>query len=124
MAVKRLDRINEEAKKQLSEIIREMKDPRISDMTTIVSVSITNDYKIAKVRVSVYDKDDKVRSSTVEALNHAAGFIARELGNRMQIRRLPQITFSLDSSIEYSVHIGEILNRLNIQKDDETKQEE
>ena len=42
----------------------------------------------------------------------------------MQIRRLPQITFSLDSSIEYSVHIGEILNRLNIQKDDETKQEE
>ena len=54
--------------KQLSEIIREMKDPRISDMTTIVSVSITNDYKIAKVRVSVYDKDDKVEAVLLKRL--------------------------------------------------------
>lgn len=119
MAVNRLDRINEEVKKQLSDIIRDVKDPRVSVMATIVSVSVTNDYKSAKVRVSVYDTDQKARTDTIDALNHAAGFISRELGNRMKIRRLPQITFSLDSSIEYSVHIGEILSRLNIPKDDD-----
>lgn len=70
MASVRYDRINEEIKKALSEIVREMKDPRISPMTTIMLVEATNDLKLAKVRVSVYDKDDSVRkkpllSSTV-----------------------------------------------------------
>ena len=54
----RYERLGEEVKKTLSEIIREMKDPRISDMTTVASVELTNDLKYAKVKVSVYDKDD------------------------------------------------------------------
>ena len=54
----RYDRINEEVKKTISEIVREMKDPRISPMTTISSAEVTNDQKIAKVKVSVYDEDD------------------------------------------------------------------
>ncbi|MBQ9949795.1 MAG: 30S ribosome-binding factor RbfA [Clostridia bacterium] len=112
MPVKRLDRINEEVKKTLSEIIRELKDPRISPMTTILMAEVTNDYKHAKVRVSVYDKDDSVREETVKALNYAKGFIARELGKRMDIRRLPELHFTLDSSIEYSVHISDILEEL------------
>lgn len=112
MPVKRLDRINEEVKKTLSEIIRELKDPRISPMTTVLMAEVTNDYKHAKVRVSVYDKDDSVREETVKALNYAKGFIARELGKRMDIRRLPELHFTLDSSIEYSVHISDILEEL------------
>ena len=84
----RYDRINEEIKKALSEIVRDMKDPRISPMTTIVLAEATNDLKLCKVMVSVYDKDDEVRRETVAQLNRAEGFIARQLGpNCVPIRQ-------------------------------------
>ena len=114
MASMRYDRIGEEMKKAISEIIRGMKDPRISDMTTIMSVDVTNDLKQAKVKVSVYDQDDEKRREAVEALNHAAGFITRELGRRVELRALPRLTFLLDNSIEYSVHIAKLLDELKI----------
>ncbi len=122
----RYDRINEEIKKALSEIVRDMKDPRISPMTTIMLVEATNDLKLAKVKVSVYDKDDAVRRETVASLNRAEGFIARELGRRIDIRRIPTLKFTLDDSIEYSVHIAEIIDRLQREraKDDSDKNDE
>lgn len=111
MSAIRTDRLNEEAKKTISEIIREMKDPRLSPMTTVTAVELTNDLKHGKVHISVYDEEE-TRVGSVAALNHASGFIARELGKRMQIRRLPELKFLLDTSIEYSVHIAEVLNSL------------
>lgn len=121
----RYDRINEELKKALSEIVREMKDPRISLMTTILRVEATNDLKLAKVKVSVYDKSDDVRKETVAQLNRAEGFIARELGKRVDIRRIPTLKFTLDDSIEYAVHISEIINQLNSErKKDNTQDDE
>lgn len=121
----RYDRINEELKKALSEIVREMKDPRISPMTTILRVDATNDLKLAKVKVSVYDKSDDVRKETVAQLNRAEGFIARELGKRVDIRRIPTLKFTLDDSIEYAVHISEIINQLNSErKKDNTQDDE
>ena len=117
----RYDRINEELKKALSEIVREMKDPRISPMTTILRVEATNDLKLAKVKVSVYDKSDDVRKETVAQLNRAEGFIARELGKRVDIRRIPTLKFTL----EYAVHISEIINQLNSErKKDNTQDDE
>lgn len=113
MPVRRLDRINEEVKKTLAQIVRDMKDPRISPMTTILMADVTNDYKQAKVKVSVYDKDDSVRKETIDALNYAKGFIAHELGQRMKIRHLPDLKFILDNSIEYSVHISQVIDELN-----------
>ena len=112
----RYDRINEEIKKALSEIVRDMKDPRISPMTTILLVEATNDLKLAKVKVSVYDKDNEVRKETVAQLNRAEGFIARELGRRIDIRRIPTLKFTLDDSIEYAVHISEIISRLQSER--------
>lgn len=121
----RYDRINEELKKALSEIVREMKDPRISPMTTILRVEAINDLKLAKVKVSVYDKSDDVRKETVAQLNRAEGFIARELGKRVDIRRIPTLKFTLDDSIEYAVHISEIINQLNSErKKDNTQDDE
>ena len=67
-------------------------------------------------RVSVYDKDDSVRKETVAQLNRAEGFIARELGRRIDIRRIPTLKFTLDDSIEYSVHISEIINKLQTER--------
>lgn len=118
MSAIRSDRINEEVKKTLSAIVREMKDPRISPMTTLTGAEVTKDLKYAKISVSVYDKDDAARQGTVDALNHAAGFIAHELGQRMLIRRVPSLKFRLDDSIAYSIHISEILNSLDIKKED------
>ncbi|MBQ7060417.1 MAG: 30S ribosome-binding factor RbfA [Clostridia bacterium] len=112
----RYDRINEEIKKALSEIVRDMKDPRISPMTTILLAEATNDLKLCKVKVSVYDKDDEVRKATVAQLNRAEGFIARELGRRIDIRRIPTLKFTLDDSIEYAVHIAEIIDRLKAER--------
>ena len=116
MSAIRQDRLNEEIKKAVSEVIREMKDPRISPMTTITQAEVTNDLKLAKLMVSIYEADEQVRKASVDALNHAAGFITRELGHRMQIRRLPTLKFILDTSIEYSVHIARILDTLHVEK--------
>ena len=116
MSAIRQDRLNEEIKKAVSEVIREMKDPRISPMTTITQAEVTNDLKHAKLMVSIYEADEQMRKSSIDALNHAAGFITRELGHRMQIRRLPSLKFILDTSIEYSVHIAKILDTLHIEK--------
>lgn len=113
MAVNRYERMNEEIKRVLCEIIRDMKDPRVSNMTTVTSVEVTNDLKWAKAKISVYDEDNSLREATVEALNNAAGFISHELGQRMELRALPKFKFTLDNSIEYSVHIAKILDELH-----------
>lgn len=113
MSAIRTDRMSEEVKKVLSEIIREMKDPRILPMTSLTDVHVTPDFKYAKAKVSVYDEDEAARAACVSALNHAAGFMSRELGNRIRIRCLPQITFTLDDSIAYSVHIGQLIAGLH-----------
>lgn len=114
MSAIRSDRMNEEVKKTMTAIIREMKDPRISPMTTLTTVEVTNDLKYAKLRVSVYDEDEAVRRGTVDALNHAAGFLRHELGQRMLIRSAPALKFLLDDSIAYSVHIAKLLNDLHV----------
>lgn len=114
MSAIRSDRMNEEVKKTMTAIIREMKDPRISPMTTLTTVEVTNDLKYAKLRVSVYDEDEAVRRGTVDALNHSAGFLRHELGQRMLIRSAPALKFQLDDSIAYSVHIAKLLNDLHV----------
>ena len=124
MSFSRFDRLNEEIRKALSEVIRDMKDPRISPLTTVMRAEATNDLKQCKVLVSVYDKDDEARRETVAQLNRAEGFIAREVGRRIDIRRIPTFIFKLDDSIEYSVRISEILNTLDIPKDETDEENE
>ena len=118
MSAIRCDRRNEEVKKTVSELIREMKDPRISPMTTITQCEVTRDLKYAKLGVSVYDEDDEARKATVDALNHAAGFLTREMGQRMRIRAVPQLRFALDDSIAYSVHISKLINQLHNEQEE------
>ncbi len=124
MASVRYDRINEEIRKALSEIIRDMKDPRISPLTTIIRAEATTDLKLCKVRVSVYDKNDEARTETVAQLNRAEGFIAREVGKRIDLRHIPTFKFALDDSIEYSVRISEILGKLDSDRKDIEKQDD
>ncbi len=124
MGFARFDRINEEIRKALSDIIREMKDPRISPLTTVVRAEATNDLKQCRVMISVYDKDDEVRRETVKQLNSAEGFIAREMKRRIDLRHMPTFEFRLDDSIEYSVRISEILNKLDAERKGDGSEDE
>lgn len=110
-AYNRIDRISEEVKKELSNIIRELKDPRVMTMVSVVNVSVTKDLKFAKAYISVFG-DEKAQKDVIDALKSAAGFIRREIGHRINLRATPEFTFVLDNSIEYGAHINEVLKNL------------
>lgn len=108
----RLSGIKSEFKRALSDIIRnEMTDPRVSIMTSVTYVDISKDLKYAKAYISVFDTEKKIKS-TIETLTHAQHHIKNQIGSRIRIRRLPEITFILDTSAEYSSKITEILKKV------------
>ncbi|MBE7032255.1 MAG: 30S ribosome-binding factor RbfA [Ruminococcaceae bacterium] len=110
-AYNRIDRISEEVKKELSAIVRELKDPRITTVVSVVNVSVTKDLRFAKAYISVFG-DEKVQKGVMDALKSASGFIRKEIGRRVNLRNTPEFTFELDNSIEYGAHINEVLKNL------------
>ncbi|MFC0904492.1 30S ribosome-binding factor RbfA [Clostridium sp. MT-14] len=108
----RSGRINEEMKKEISNIIRnDIKDPRITAMVSVTKVDVTKDQKYAKVYVSIYGKN-KSKENTFEALKNSEGFIRREIGHRIKLRNTPEIIIELDNTIEYGMHIDDILHKI------------
>lgn len=106
----RIDRISEEIRRNVDQIIREdVRDPRIDGMYSIVRADATRDLRYCKVRVSILEEDK--RGPMMEALKKASGFIRRELGHRMMLRYTPELIFELDTNIEYAAHITEILKQ-------------
>jgi len=106
-------RINGEVQKELSRIIsREIKDPRISEMTSVVAVEVAPDLKSCKAYISVLG-DEKARADTLEGLNSAIGFIRKELARTINLRNTPEITFFVDQSIEYGVNMSKLINEVN-----------
>lgn len=112
MAKDRINKINEEVKRELSAVIRELKDTRIPMMTSVVAVRVTNDLSYARVYVSVMgDKD--VQKNAIAGLKSAAGFARREIGRRLQLRHTPELLFELDRSIEEGAHINQLIHDIN-----------
>ena len=107
----RTDRISEEVRRELSTVIRELKDPRLPLMTSVVSVRVTKDLKFAKANISIMG-DEKVKNDAIAALKGASGYIRREIGHRLNLRNTPEFTFVSDDSIEYGSHIEQILKNL------------
>ncbi|MCM1540620.1 MAG: 30S ribosome-binding factor RbfA [Blautia sp.] len=110
-------RINGEVQRVLAEIIRgEIKDPRISPWTSVVSVEVAPDLKSCKAWISVLGGED-VREATLQGLKSAEGFIRRQLAKTINLRNTPEITFVMDQSIEYGVNmsrrIDEVIARDN-----------
>ena len=111
MANNRINKINEEVRRELSSVIRELKDSRIPMMTSVVAVHVTNDLRYAKAYISVMG-DENVKRKAMDGLKSAAGFIRREIGKRVDLRYTPEFIFELDDSIEHGSHIDKLLKNI------------
>jgi ribosome-binding factor A len=117
MAKYRQGRINDEVQKEMAQIVREIKDPRVSGkMICITAAQVTPDLKFAKIYYSVLGGDKKEVAAGLKA---ASGFIRRQIAQRLNLRITPEFTFLLDESIEYGAHIASILNTIEFSDDDE-----
>ncbi len=117
MANYRRGRINDEMKKELAEILREIKDPRVRDaFVSITGVDVTPDLKFAKVYYSAMRGEPK---EVYLGLKSSAGFIRRQVAQRLNLRATPEFTFVEDNSIAYGAHISKILSTIEITPEEE-----
>ena len=114
MASNRIGRINEEIQRELSSLIRTVKDPRVHGLVSITAVDTTPDLRYAKIFVSVLDKSDC--EQVLKGLKSAAGYLRRELGHTLNLRNTPELTFVRDDSIDQGAHILEMLRNPDIVK--------
>lgn len=122
MASNRIGRINEEIQRELSNLLRNLKDPRVQDtMISITKVETTPDLRYAKVYVSFLDENRA--SGAMKGLKSASGFLRRELGQKLQLRYTPELQWSLDDSITYGAHLLELINSLEVNHDGDTDEE-
>lgn len=118
MAKFRSGRVGEQMKKLLSQLIQtEVKDPRIG-FVTVTGVDVTNDLSQANVYVSVMGDEEQIKQ-TMTALAKVSGFLRSEISKRIQLRRMPELLFNIDTSIEYGGRIEKLLSELQ-QRDDDT----
>ncbi|WP_462409276.1 30S ribosome-binding factor RbfA [Neobacillus sp. Marseille-QA0830] len=107
----RANRVGEQMKKELSDIIgRKIKDPRIG-FVTVTDVQVTGDLQQAKVFISVLG-DDEQKENTLKGLAKAKGFIRTEIGHRIRLRKTPEIIFEFDESIDYGNRIETLLHQI------------
>ena len=122
MASNRILLINEEIQKELSSLLRTVKDPRVQDvMISITRVETTPDLRYTKVYVS-FLQEDKAQEA-MKGLKSAAGFLRRQLGTNLRLRYAPEIVWSLDDSITYGAKMLGLINSLGVKQDEDADQE-
>jgi len=107
MASNRMGRINEEIHREMSSLIRTVKDPRVTGMVSVTAVEATNDLRYAKIFISVLDKSDV--NQVLKGLKSAAGYLRRELGRTLNLRYTPELIFERDDSIDKGAHVLDLL---------------
>ena len=121
MAKYRRGRINDEIRKELSEILREVKDPRVGGaFISITAVDATADLKFAKVFYSVFSGDKK---EIAKGLRSSAGFIRGQLAKRLNLRMTPELTFEEDGSIAHGAHISKLLEGIEISEEEDEEED-
>ncbi len=105
----KLGRVSADIQRELADLFRELKDPRISKLLSIVKIDVSGDLSYATVYVSAIEGFEKTVES-VKGLKNAAGFLRRELGMRLKLRKTPELRFVADNSIEHSAHISKIID--------------
>ena len=122
MSSNRIERINDEIRRELSELLRSVKDPRVQKtMVSVTRVDTTSDLRYAKIYVSFYDKEQS--KEVLKGLKAAGGYLRHELANRLSLRHTPELVWTEDHSITYGARILDILSTLDIPKDEETPAE-
>lgn len=120
---KRAERLGEMIQKEISDMLhRQIKDPRISGLCTVMKVEVSEDLHHAKVSVSILGTEEQ-QKSTLAGLKSAAGYIRREIGQRIKLRYTPEVTFVLDRSAEYGIQIEQLIRKFkeeNKLTDDDT----
>lgn len=111
MASHKLGRVTEDILRELTAILRELKDPRVQGLISIVRVEVTNDLSYCTVYISAMEGLDRAKTA-VAGLKSASGFIRHELGSRLSLRKVPELQFRATDSIEYGANISRILNSL------------
>lgn len=114
----KVGRLSEDIKREMSALIRELKDPRISQMLSIVRCEVSNDLSHCKINVSALEGEAATQES-IKGLKSASGFLKRELSNRLHLRKCPELHFVADGSIAYSAKINSILEHLEHHDADE-----
>ena len=121
MASNRINRINEEIQKELSSLLRTVKDPRVQDtMISITRVETTPDLRYTKVYVSFLQEDRA--ADAMKGLKSAAGFLRRQLGANLKLRYAPEIVWALDDSITYGARMLKLINSLEVKADEGTNE--
>ena len=119
MSSNRINRINEEIQKELSALLRTVKDPRVQDtMISITRVETTPDLRYTKVYVS-FLQEERVKDA-MAGLKSAAGYLRRQLGHNLQLRYSPEIVWSEDDSITYGTRMLKLINSLEVKHDEDT----
>jgi ribosome-binding factor A len=119
----RANRVGEQMKKELSDIIgRKIKDPRIG-FVTVTDVQVSGDLQQAKVYISVLG-DEEQKENTLKGLAKAKGFIRTEMGNRIRLRKTPEILFEWDESMAYGNRINSLIHQLHHEERSMEKSEE
>ena len=122
MASNRIGRINEELQRELSSLIRTLKDPRVQQgLISVTRVETTGDLRYSKVWLSVMGMENEKEFK--KGLKSASGWLRRELGNTMKLRYTPELVFEIDHSIEYGAHISQVISSLDIKHDEEENNE-
>lgn len=110
MAGYKINRITSDIKIALAELLREVKDPRVSRLLSIVKVDVSGDMSYATVYVSAIEGMDKTTES-VKALNKSvSGYLRRQLGAALSLRKVPELRFVADDSLERSAQISKIID--------------
>ncbi len=119
----RIVRISEEIKRALANILRDdIKDPRMPSFVTVMRVDVTRDLKYAKAYISVMGSDED-KKNCLAALKSATGYNRREIGRRVIIRAIPEITFIIDDSVDYGFKIDKLLNEIKEKERDSAGEE-
>jgi ribosome-binding factor A len=114
---RRRERLSALIEEILSDLIRQMKDPRVTGLVSVSRVQVTQDGSLARVHVSVMGSEED-KKGTLRALEHAKGFLRSQLGAEMSIRHVPELQFILDHSIEEGDRVLQLINKLEIPKDE------
>ena len=119
MSSNRINRINEEIQKELSALLRTVKDPRVQDtMSSITRVETTPDLRYTKVYVS-FLQEERVKDA-MAGLKSAAGYLRRQLGHNLQLRYSPELVWSEDDSITYGARMLKLINSLEVKHDEDS----